>query len=214
MSRIILMANDMPGALVARYLVESGDKIVRLYLHEKEMQKFSKEIIKNSLCDDIFSSSDLKKDNHTKKIKELNADFIITVYWAFLLKPIVIESVKDTVNFHPAFLPINRGWYPHVHSILDGSKLGVTLHRIDEGADTGPIWAQKEIELLPTDTAKTVYDKSQNEIINLFKENWNDIKIGKLKPTEQDHSKSIYHKKKEIDGLDFIDLEQYIKLKT
>ena len=66
MSRIILMANDMPGALVARYLVESGDKIVRLYLHEKEMQKFSKEIIKNSLCDDIFSSSDLKKDNHTK----------------------------------------------------------------------------------------------------------------------------------------------------
>ena len=174
-NKIILMANDKPGALVADFLKKSGDKIVRLYLHDENARKCSDEIIRNSSCSEIYYAKDLKEENHVKTIKELNADFIITVYWAHLLKPSIFKAVKDTVNFHPAFLPINRGWYPHVHSIIDGSELGVTLHRIDEGADTGPIWAQKKIELLPYDTAKTVYDRLQFEIVELFKKKWDKI---------------------------------------
>jgi len=207
------MANDKPGASIAKFLQESGDNIVRLYLHEENLQKFTDEIISNSNCNEIFYSNDLKIDEHVETLKELNADFIITVYWAYLLKPSVFKAVKDTVNFHPAYLPINRGWYPHVHSIIDGSKLGVTLHRIDEGSDTGPIWAQKEIELLPLDTAKTIYERSQNEIIELFKKSWDKIKSDELRPIKQDHSKAIYHKKNELNKLDYIELEQTLKVK-
>ena len=212
MSSIILLANDKPGALVAKFLKESGDEIIRLYLHEESSQKYSNEIINNSNCSEIFYAQDLKKQGHAKDIKKLNADFIITVYWAYLLKPSVFNAVGDTVNFHPAYLPINRGWYPHVHSIIDGSKLGVTLHRIDEGADTGPIWAQKEIKLLPRDTAKTIYEKLQYEIVELFKQNWTKIKTGKLEPINQNNSIAKYHKKSELIKLDYIDLEENIRV--
>ena len=48
MSNIILMANDKPGALVAEFLNNSDDNIVRLYLHDEKNRKFSDEIINNA----------------------------------------------------------------------------------------------------------------------------------------------------------------------
>ena len=44
------MANDEPGLKVAKFLRETGENILRLYLHEPEMQKFGKEIIDASGC--------------------------------------------------------------------------------------------------------------------------------------------------------------------
>ena len=85
------------------------------------------------------------------------------------VKASAFNLAKDSVNFHPAFLPINRGWYPHVHSIVDGSKLGVTLHRIDEGADTGPIWVQKEMRLLPHDTSKLYMIDKEKKLLSYSK---------------------------------------------
>ena len=207
------MANDKPGADVANFLKASGDDIVRVYLHGKDNKKCVDEIIHNSKCTEIFDAHHLQDANHVEDIKKLNADFIITVYWAHLLHPSVFRAARDTINFHPAFLPINRGWYPHVHSIIDGSKLGVTLHRIDEGADTGPIWAQKEVELHPYDSAKIIYEKLQNEIVALFANNWSKIKSGALEPFNQDESHANYHAKKEINELDALRIDENIKVK-
>ena len=72
-------------------------------------------------------------------------------------------SKNGCINFHPALLPTNRGWYPHVHNILDESPAGVTLHLIDEGADTGPILVQKTIDVEPTDTIDNVKAKIQDK---------------------------------------------------
>tara|TARA_A100001015_G_C14768323_1_gene624203 strand:- start:18 stop:776 length:759 start_codon:yes stop_codon:yes gene_type:complete len=210
MKKIILMANDLPGYEVAKHIINSGDTILRVYLHNNENLKYGDEIIKVSQCDDIFTADDLKNEEHVDSLKKLNADFIVTVFWAHLLKPNVINSVKDTVNFHPALLPINRGWHPHVHSIIDGSPLGVTLHRIDEGIDTGAVWVQKEVHLSEFDTAKTIYHRLQNEIIDLFKNNWIKIKNGEIIPINQDETEAIYHSKFEINEMDVIDLSSNI----
>ena len=70
-NKIILMANDKPGALVSDYLINSGDKIVRLYLHDENARKCSDEIIRNSSCSEIYYAKDLKEENHVKTIKEL-----------------------------------------------------------------------------------------------------------------------------------------------
>lgn len=63
------------------------------------------------------------------------------------------------LNLHTGYLPWNRGAYPNVWPILDGSPAGVTLHRVDAGWDTGPILAQTEVKVLPTDTAHTLYER-------------------------------------------------------
>jgi methionyl-tRNA formyltransferase len=143
---------------------------------------------------------------HTKNIKEL--DSIITVYWPFIVPMDFCNSASITVNFHPALLPINRGWYPHVHSIIDGSPAGVTLHKLSEEADQGDIWAQQKIEIQPWENAGDVYIKLQASITQLFVENWELIATGKIIPWQQDESMAVYHSKKEIDSMDEIDLNR------
>ena len=112
------------------------------------------------------------------------------------------------MNFHPALLPVNRGWYPHVHSLLDGSPAGVTLHQITEGADQGDIWVQKEVAIENKDTSKDLYLKLQKEIVDLFMDSWEDIATGRMNPTKQIESNAIYHSKDEIVDLDKIDLKR------
>ena len=213
MKSVVLMADGFVGLAVAKKLVASGDKIVRLYLHEKDSAKLSDEIRIASCCKDVFYPSDLKSDDHVHSLSLLNADFIITVYWAHLLSPGVISCAGDTINFHPALLPINRGWFPHVHSIIDGSPLGVTLHRIDQNADTGPIWIQEEVSLSPYDTAKSIYDQLQNKMIEIFSDNWSDIKSGNIQAKEQISAGAVYHKKSEIKMLDELDIDSTMPIR-
>lgn len=208
MSNVVIFANAQTGIDVCDYFSgRSDDNIVALYLSDSYPEIDSK-IIKASKVDNsrIFKKENLSDGEHIKWIKAQSVDFIITVYWPYLLKPDVFKISKNTINFHPALLPINRGWFPHVHSIIDGTPLGVTLHAIDETADTGPIWAQKEIKLDVYDTAIDVYKKLQKEIVKLFIDEWERIRDGNVIPVPQDEQIAIYHSKSEINDLDEINL--------
>ena len=208
--RVVVMANDRPGVEVCRFLRDNGDRIVRLYIHGQDKQKLVDEVVTASGCgpSDVFEASMLKDDEHVAGLQELAPDFIITVYWAHLLSEAAIDAAAvSTVNFHPALLPVNRGWFPHVHSLVDGSPAGVTIHAIDKHADTGPVWAQKEVAISPTDTAYTLYNRLQDEIIELFRETWPKIARGEIEPFEQDESKAVYHKPADVGELDYLDID-------
>ena len=214
--KIILMANDTPGLEVCRYLVGRGDTIARLYLHAPKGQKRAEDIVAVSGCADadVMPAELLRDGGHVAELAALGVDWIITVYWAHLISQAVIDAArKGTVNFHPALLPINRGWYPHVHSLIDGSPTGVTIHSIDASADTGPVWAQKKVEVSPYDTAYTIYNRLQDEIVELFRQYWPSIASGELRPTPQDESLAVYHGKKEIESLDAMDPDATMRVR-
>jgi len=71
--------------------------------------------------------------------------------------PAALISLVRCVNVHPGFNPFNRGWYPHVFSMVNGMKAGVTVHEMDEQIDHGPIITQREYPIKPWDTSDTVY---------------------------------------------------------
>ena len=122
-----------------------------------------------------------------------------------LAREVLTTAKQGTVNFHPALLPIGRGWYPHVHSIINGTPTGVTLHAMIDRPDAGPIWAQKEVPLSPYDTAYTIYMRLQREIVELFRETWPKIAAGEATPVPQDEDKAVYYPKKLVDSLDPLD---------
>ena len=209
---IVLMANYRPGLETAAFLREQGETVSRLYVLDTTSE-INRRIINASGVETtrLFSATDLDDPAHMRTLVDERNDCIITVYWPYLLSKVLLDSVRFTVNFHPALLPVNAGWYPHVHSLLDGSPCGVTLHAMTEGADVGPIWAQKPVPMTPYDTAGTLYERLQDEIISLFKESWRGIASGEITPREQDLSRRVYHRKSEIEKLDRIDLDKEYK---
>lgn len=79
-------------------------------------------------------------------------------------------------NLHISLLPYNRGASPNFFSFIENTPKGVTIHQIDEGLDTGPILAQKELFFDESkETFASGYEKLILEIQMLFKENWSSI---------------------------------------
>jgi methionyl-tRNA formyltransferase len=214
-NNIALFANHLPGLWVAEFLGNSSpDDLVKvLYLTGNDLSADQKIIDTLSIPQsNIFVGPEhLKNEDHIAWLSEQGINTIICVYWPWLLAEDMFTIADKTINFHPALLPINRGWFPHVHSLLDGSKTGVTLHKIEKGADTGDIWAQKEVLIQPTDTAKDIYDRLQVEIFTLFKEKWCDIKSNNIQPFPQNEDMANYHAKGEIGNLDRIDINASYK---
>lgn len=211
-TNVIILGTGEVAENICRFLCERGDTIQRLYLSKTSIN--NERIIEAAKIDSsrIFWAKECKEPNHIDCLQDVHIDYIITVYWPYLLKRDFFSCAKKgTVNFHPALLPVNRGWYPHVHSIIDGTPLGVTIHSIDDGADTGDIWAQKKVDLLPTDTAKEVYCHLQDEITKLFLNKWDEIVNGICKPYKQDESIAIYHDKEDVEKYNFIDINKTYK---
>ena len=212
-TRVALCVNKNIGLKITQFLKNDEDtEICLLYLtgdnktHDSKIIKASE--VKNK---NIFRGNEIyKTDKHINFFKKKKVDFLITVYWPWILQESFFQLAKQTINFHPSLLPMNRGWYPHVHNIISNTRSGVTLHQISKKADEGKIWCQKEVKVNCTDTAKNLYDRLSIHIESLFKSNWNKIKNNKLKAFEQDHSKAIYYNKKDAQVYDEIDITKKI----
>lgn len=180
---VVFAGNNMVSRAIIQYITDNKEDDTTIYV-------FREDDMENVTVDSVTL---------------LQPDVIITCYWPYLLSKEMINIPKyGCINFHPSLLPYNRGWYPSVWPFIDGSPAGVTLHLIDEGVDTGPILTQKKIEIEETDTGGSIYAKSQNAIIQLFKELWSNLHNGGVELKEQDHSKATYHSKKEANALDWL----------
>lgn len=99
-------------------------------------------------------------------------DAIVSHGYRHILSAKVIASVPLAVNLHISILPWNRGADPNFWSHVDGTPKGVTIHYLDEGLDTGPIIAQREVATEPGDTLATSYARLQDAMTDLFVDVW------------------------------------------
>lgn len=112
----------------------------------------------------------------------LPVEFIISYSYRYLIPGGVLESVPSA-NLHISYLPWNRGADPNFWSFKDNTPKGVTIHKMDEGIDTGPILAQKIVIFSKEEnTFRKTYDRLQIEIKSLFKEYWHLIRVSHIKP--------------------------------
>jgi methionyl-tRNA formyltransferase len=146
--------------------------------------------------DNLMQIAQLSLQSLQKNLKEKDIDFIVSVYWPWLINDLYLAESKDSLNFHPALLPKNRGWYPHVHNLINDTPAGVTLHRMSSVADAGDIWGQKVTFVNDTDNAKDLYERLKLDIYILFSEIWPKIIQGLVVPFKQDEKNLLITKKR------------------
>jgi len=123
---------------------------------------------------------------------EQDFDLFVVAQYGLLIPEHVLEYPKHgTINVHTSLLPKYRGASPIQQAILNGDKTtGVTIMRMDEGLDTGPILIQKEINIDPDETYLELDAKLAKEAEILLKLSISGIISGEIKPTPQDSTKA------------------------
>jgi len=90
-----------------------------------------------------------------KWLSALNADLGVVVGYGTIFRKNVLAIPRlGWLNLHYSLLPELPGPAPVQHAIMQGKKFtGVTVFRLDEGVDTGPIVSSKQIAIHELDTA-------------------------------------------------------------
>lgn len=208
--RVVFFGNNRVGCRILKWLKTEGEDIVGLVLHPPDRCKFGDEMrtVSGLGSSAIFDATELKNKQTLQSIKELGADIGVSAYFGYRISHDLFQSFpKGCINIHPSFLPFNKGAYPNVWSIIDGTPAGVTIHYIDEGFDTGDIIAQKAVTVGPTDTGASLYQKLEEGAVELFATTWPRIRVGEHGRTPQTEDEGTHHTVKDVDEIDEIDLD-------
>ena len=91
----------------------------------------------------------LRDEDEQARFRALNADLaVVAAYGLILPKPILEAPSRGCINVHASLLPRWRGAAPIQRAILAGDELsGVTIMRMDEALDTGPMLLKRELDI-------------------------------------------------------------------
>lgn len=170
--RIALFANNRLGHEIAKYLTRDVRVRVEL-LVLNTIRPVSDSAIEEAFTSDtmVWRANRLTESDGLRDLADMNLDFGVSAAFGHILSGAVLKSFgRGVVNLHPSFLPYNRGAHPAAWSIWEGTPNGVTIHLMDSGVDTGPILAQRLVELDDWETAGDAYLRNETEIIDLFRE--------------------------------------------
>src|ERR1700733_3716145 len=141
------------------------------------------------------------------QLEALHPDAIIVVGYGRIIPQWMIDLPQHgNLNLHASLLPKYRGAAPIQWAVANGESItGVTTMRIDAGLDTGDILMQREMAILPDDTAETLAPKLASDGAELMIETLRGLETGQVKPTPQDHSRATLAPilKKEDGRMDF-----------
>lgn len=147
-----------------------------------------------------------------KNLRKREMDLMVLAWWPTIIHKEALESVGvGWLNTHPSLLPYGRGKHPYYWSIVEGTPFGVSLHLIDENIDEGTVIFQRELPVSITDTGESLYSKSVEANIELFKENYSKIVSLDLEPADRSNVEGTYHWGKDIEDHSHIDLDRKYK---
>ncbi len=126
---------------------------------------------------------------------------VLFAYGEILKKDILSAPKHGFWNIHPSLLPKYRGASPVAAALLNNEKeTGVTLMKMDEEVDHGPIIGQKELEIHPKEKRPELTQRLVDLGFDLFKEEIGKFPNNQFSP--QDHSQATFTEiLKKDDGL-------------
>ena len=110
---------------------------------------------------DVYQPEKLRAPGAMQKLRDWDPGLIVVAAFGQILRPEVLNLPQHgCVNIHASLLPRHRGAAPIQAAILSGdNETGITIMLMDKGIDTGPMLAQRAIEIDPTDTGGSLFEK-------------------------------------------------------
>src|SRR5688572_30413196 len=211
--RIAYVGNSRLAVRVLEWLLGPGQaQVVMLGVHSTPMARDREALqaLAGLSTDAIVEGQAINTAEGMELLRACGAELLVSVGFGHLLTPNVLRiPARGGVNLHTGLLPYCRGAYPNVWSIVDGVPAGVTLHVLDEGADTGAILAQREVPYTWSDTGASLYGRLQEAAFDLFQAAWPKLQCDSmLMPIEQPVRGGSSHRERDVDRIDRIDLQR------
>ena len=205
LKKIIFMGTPYFAVPILKSLYQNGYPISVVYTQPPQKshrgQKINKSPIQ-SLSETLnieFRTPDHLKNNQEEKnfLKKLDADIAVVVAYGQIIPSNFLNlAKKGFINIHASLLPKWRGAAPIQRSIMNLDKeTGISIMKIVEKLDTGPICNSYSLELLENENAESLSNRLSLFAAEKIPNNIDDILEDKAVFKKQDNVKATYANK-------------------
>jgi methionyl-tRNA formyltransferase len=154
--RIVFMGSPDFAVPSLDGLVEAGHEVVAVYAQPPRPAGRGKTDRKTAVHEraeqfgiEVRTPGSLRDPGEQSLFRALNAELaVVAAYGLILPKPILEAPKAGCINVHASLLPRWRGAAPIQRAILAGDEItGVTIMKMDEGLDTGPILLRQSLDI-------------------------------------------------------------------
>jgi methionyl-tRNA formyltransferase len=97
----------------------------------------------------VFTAPEADIEAARRSLRDARPELVVSWFWTKKI-PSHVLAIAPSLGVHPSLLPRHRGADPYFWAIDAGDETtGVTAHALDDGYDTGPIFAQRQVRLEP-----------------------------------------------------------------
>ena len=204
--KIVFMGTPEFSVPTLDALIKNKFNIVRVYTQPPKKSKRGHKINSSPIEEfckknkiNFKNPINLNSDEEFKIFKELSPDIVVVVAYGQIIPKFFLNTTKfGFINIHASLLPKWRGAAPIQRAIMNGDKkVGVSIMKVEEKLDSGPVLASNELELDQNATYGEIKKKLSVVGANLLIESLNVIATGNSKFINQDHSQATHAKKVE-----------------
>lgn len=202
--KLVFMGTPMFAVPILKSLYQNGYNISCVYTQPPQKSKRGQKInkspiqgISETLNLEYRTPPVLNNEEEYNFLNSLDADLAIVVaYGQIIPKKFLNLTKKGFINIHASLLPKWRGAAPIQRSIMNlDQETGISIMRIAEKLDTGPVCNNYKIQLNENLNALEISEKLSNLAAEKILDNVDDILDGKANFIEQDHSNATYASK-------------------
>jgi len=141
---------------------------------------------------EVYQPTKLRDGAVAKWLRDKQADVALVVAYGRILPREVLDAPRTgCLNVHASLLPKYRGAAPITWAIVRGEKeTGVGLMRMEEGLDTGGVYAEKRTPIDPNETAGELSKRLSLVAADLVRESLREVVEGKRTLTPQDDTRA------------------------
>lgn len=144
--RLAFLGSPEPAVVALRALVDAGHDVVAV-VTQPDRKRGRGSALSPSPVKAAAAALGIPVVHQVDAVLTFGAELGVVVAFGKLIKPHVLEQLP-MVNVHFSLLPRWRGAAPVERAILAGdTTTGVCLMQLDEGLDTGPVYACEEVEI-------------------------------------------------------------------
>ncbi len=165
--RIIFMGTPVFSVPTLQALLSSRHHVVAVYSQPPrpsgrghQVQRSAVHNLAASAGIPIFTPTTLKSKEEQALFASHKADIAIVIAYGLILPKAILEIPRmGCLNVHASLLPRWRGAAPIQRAIEAGDQeTGITIMKMDEGLDTGPMLLKKSLPITPETTAASLHD--------------------------------------------------------
>ena len=143
---------------------------------------------------EVFQPRSARTGELAERLKSCGGEIAVVVAYGKILPTEVLTALPlGCINVHASLLPELRGAAPIQWAVLEGRAVtGVSIMQLDEGMDTGPVFATREVAVEENETSGQLFERLAPIGSEVLLEVLETIEAGTANAIAQDHARATH----------------------